>query len=216
MIRLENVNKSFKNMTLFKNVDLEINKQKTKIKGENGTGKSVLLKMIVGYSTPDLGRVIYDNKIVGQDSDFINNAGVSINAPQFMKSWSGLENLMYLADVRKVCSKVEIMELVKYFDLEKDIQKKYKTYSLGMQQKLRIIQALMDKPKYLILDEPFDALDKKSKSLARDYLEKYLSEDQNRQLIYTSHSEDDDGFADIIYEIDDYSIIEREYSSIGL
>lgn len=207
MIKLENINKSFKNISLFEDVNLEMNLQKIKIKGENGTGKSVLLKMIVGYSTPDSGIIKYDRKQLGKDSDFIENAGVSINAPQFMKSWTGIENLQYLADIRKVCSKEEMMELVKYFGLEKDIHKKYKTYSLGMAQKLRIIQALMDKPKYLILDEPFDALDKKSKLLTRDYLDKYLSEDENRQLIYTSHNEDDDSFADCVLEIDDKCII---------
>lgn len=207
MIKLEGVNKSYGDLILFENLNLEFDDKKIKIKGENGTGKSVLLKMLVGYSTPDSGQILYDDKVIGRDSDFLEDAGVSINAPQFMKNWTGLENLQYLADVKKVSSKDELMELVKYFGLEKDIQKKYKTYSLGMQQKLRIIQALLDKPKYLILDEPFDALDKKTKAMTKEYLEKYLSENQNRKLIYTSHSEEDDSFADCIYEIDDLQIM---------
>lgn len=165
MIKLENVNKSFGELILFENLNLVIDKKKTKIKGENGTGKSVLLKMIVGYSTPDSGKIFYDtSNELGKDSDFLQDAGISINAPQFMKTWTGLENLQYLANIKKVCSDKELMNLIKVFDLENVIEKKYKTYSLGMQQKLRIIQALMDNPKYLILDEPFEALDKKKQT----------------------------------------------------
>lgn len=88
MIKLENIYKSFKNISLFEGISLEIGQQKTKIKGENGTGKSVLLKMIVGYSTPDSGIIYYNHQQLGKSSDFIQDAGVSINAPQFMKSWS--------------------------------------------------------------------------------------------------------------------------------
>jgi len=206
MIDLQNITKTYKDISLFENINLKMTKQKTKIKGENGSGKSVLLKIIVGYSIPDKGYVFYDNKQIGKDTDFIENAGVSINAPQFIKSWSGLENLHYLRKIKNICSKEELLELVKYFDLERDIHKKYKTYSLGMKQKLRIIQALMDQPQYLILDEPFDALDRKSKQLTKDYLNEYLAKDKNRQLVYTSHNEDDDDFADEIFEIDDKQI----------
>lgn len=206
MINLQNITKTYKDISLFENINLKITKQKTKIKGENGTGKSVLLKMIVGYSTPNEGHVFYDNKQIGKDSDFLKNAGVSINAPQFVKSWSGLENLNYLREICHICSQDDLNALIQYFGLEKDIHKKYKTYSLGMQQKLRIIQAVMDKPQYLILDEPFDALDKKSKQLTKDFLNQYLSEDKNRQLIYTSHNEEDDNFADEIFEINDKQI----------
>lgn len=124
MIKLENVNKSFGELILFENLNLEIDKKKTKIKGGNGTGKSVLLKMIVGYSTPDSGRIFYDiNKELGKDSDFLQDAGISINAPQFMKAWTGLENLQYLANIKKVCSDKELMDLIKAFDLEKVIKK---------------------------------------------------------------------------------------------
>ncbi|MFQ8706027.1 MAG: ATP-binding cassette domain-containing protein [Thomasclavelia sp.] len=207
MIKLENVNKSFGELILFENLNLKIDKKKTKIKGENGTGKSVLLKMIVGYSTPDSGRIFYDtDKLLGKDSDFLQDAGISINAPQFMKTWTGLENLQYLANIRKICTDKELMELIRIFDLEKVIKKKYKTYSLGMQQKLRIIQALMDKPKYLILDEPFEALDKKTKLITRNYLDSYLSKNSDRKLIYTSHDETDDDFAECILEINDKKI----------
>lgn len=206
MIKLKNINKNFKNNVLFENLNIVLDKQKTKIKGENGIGKSVLLKIIVGYSMPDEGEVIIDDKVLNKDNDFITNAGVSINAPQFIKSWSGFENLEYLRKIKNISTVNEMNTLISYFSLDKDINKKYKTFSLGMQQKLRIIQALLDKPKYLILDEPFDALDKSAKKHARDLIQQYLDDDKERMLIFTSHDESDDEFADEIYEIDNKNV----------
>lgn len=199
MIRLNNISKSFKNNPLFSDVSLSLESKKIKIKGDNGVGKSVLLKIIVGYCVPDNGTVIYNNKELRKDSDFLENAGVSIDAPQFIGNWTGLENLMYLSKIKNICTQKELMKLVKYFSLEDDINKKYKTYSLGMRQKMRLIQALMDKPIFLILDEPFDALDQGTKELTMEYLNQYLEQDPNRQLIYTSHNDDDDEFADDVY-----------------
>lgn len=207
MIKLENVYKKYGNNVIFENLSIVFDEQKNKIKGENGVGKSVLLKMIVGYSVPDKGDVFYNQtKKLRKDSDFIENAGVSINAPEFMKNWTGMENLTYLSNVSKKCSKERLNELIGIFSLENDINKKVKTYSLGMKQKMRIIQSLLDSPKYLILDEPFDALDKQSKETAKNYLNKYLKEDPSRILIYTSHSEEDDVFADHIFLIDEKTL----------
>ena len=175
MITLKKVNKKFKDIILFENLSIKIpDRKKILIKGVNGSGKSVFLKMIVGYSTPDSGEIIIDDYVLKKDRDFIDNAGVSINAPEFMKDLTGIENLMVLANIKKKVTKSEIMELVKTFGLEKNINKKYKTYSLGMKQKMRMIQAIMEKPKYLILDEPFDALDKKSQDVATKLLNKYV------------------------------------------
>lgn len=206
MIEIINVSKKYKNNVLFKNLNIQLNDKSIKIKGQNGSGKSVLLKMIVGFSMPDEGEIIVDGIKLHEDGDFIGDAGITINAPEFMKNYSGMDNLLYLAKIKGIDSMDRINELVKLFGLENDINKKYKTYSLGMKQKMRIIQALIDNPRYLILDEPFDALDKTNEALLKEYLLKYLNEDDKRQLIYTSHEEEDDSFAERIYEIDDYNL----------
>lgn len=202
MIKLDKITKRYGNNVLLDNVSVEFKAKKTKIKGENGIGKSVLLKIIVGYSIPDSGTVQYDNKALRKESDFIEDAGVSINAPEFMSNWTGKENLMYLQGIKKKCSTDRLWQLIRLFSLETDIKKKYRTYSLGMRQKMRLIQALMDEPQYLILDEPFDALDVKSKMIARDVIDDYLNADEKRMLIYTSHTEEDDSFADEVYLIE--------------
>lgn len=209
MIKLENISKKYGDQILFEDASVNLTSSKVKIKGENGIGKSVLLKMMVGYSVPDSGKVYYDtDKELGKDLDFIENAGVSINAPEFMKNWTGMENLRYLQDINKCCTEKKLESLIAFFSLDKDINKKYKTYSLGMKQKMRIIQALMDEPRYLILDEPFDALDKDSKEKAKEYLDAYLREDSERMLIYTSHTEEDDVFADSIVMIENKALIQ--------
>lgn len=202
MITLQNISKKFKEVELFENLNVELPpNQKILIKGINGSGKSVLLKMIVGYSSPDSGKIIIDHFELGKDGDFIPDAGVSINAPEFLKNWTGMENLIYLAKIRKKASQEDILQLADQLAMTKSLHKKYKTYSLGMKQKLRLIQALMEHPKYLILDEPFDALDKTSKTVVMQLLENYLLEDAARSFLFTSHNDLDESFANKVYEI---------------
>ncbi len=206
MIQLEDVSKQFKNVALFSHVNatFEMGK-KIQIKGVNGSGKSVLLKMIVGYSGCDGGRVIIDGQVIRKDVDFIPDAGVMINAPEFIGNMSGIDNLLYLADIRKRVTKEEILQYVEQFGLTADIEKKYRTYSLGMKQKMRLIQALMEKPSYLILDEPFDALDTKGRELVIGILNDYMKSG-DKTLLFTSHMMETDGLADIVYEIEDRNL----------
>lgn len=208
MITLENVSKSFKDIQLFENLNVQFESgKKIFIKGINGSGKSVLLKLIVGYSTPDQGVIRVNDYQLGVDGDFIPNAGVSINAPEFMKNWTGLDNLLYLAKLRNIAKEEEILQLVARLGLTETIDKNYKTYSLGMKQKMRIIQALMDHPDYLILDEPFDALDKNSQKVVLELIEEYLEGNPERTLFFTSHNDAMEELADVIYEIDDKQLL---------
>ncbi len=210
MIQLEDVSKKFKNVELFSHVNVTFEQgKKIQIKGVNGSGKSVLLKMIVGYSGCDEGSVIVDGKVIRKDVDFIPDAGVMINAPEFIGNMSGLDNLLYLADIRKRVTKEEVMQYVEQFGLTADIEKKYRTYSLGMKQKMRIIQAVMEKPSYLILDEPFDALDNKGRAMVINILNDYMKSGE-RTLLFTSHMSETDGLADIVYEIEDKNLILRK------
>lgn len=209
MIELINSGKQYKQKILFQDVNVTFNEgKKSFIKGINGSGKSVLMKLIVGYSTPTKGMVKVAGKIIGVDQDFIPDAGVFINAPDFIKSWTGAENLLYLANIRKVANEKKFRFLASQLNLEKDLNKKYKYYSLGMKQKLRIIQALMDEPTYLILDEPFDALDKNSQENVFDLLDNYLSEDAQRILIFSSHNDMMEDFADHIYELENQTLLQ--------
>lgn len=206
MIKLDNVSKRYKNLKIFDNVNLIIpENKKILIKGINGSGKSVFLKLLTGFSKPDSGEIFIDDYKLNEKNEFIKDAGVMINAPEFMADRTGIDNLLFLANINKKINKDEIMELVVKFGMEENINKLYKTYSLGMKQKLRIIQALMERPKYLILDEPFDALDKKSRELVNSILNDFIK-GNHCTLIYTSHSSEAEDFADLIYEINDYNL----------
>ena len=204
MIKLEHIYKSYKNIELFKDMNLEIEQgEKVAISGPNGSGKSVLLKMISGYAKPDSGRVIVDGKCINETFSFIQNAGISINAPDFIGSMSGLENLLYLASIKKIATKDRIISLANNLGLD-NLDKKYKTYSLGMKQKMRLIQAIMDNPKYLILDEPFDALDDKSKKAAIDILHNL---ENGTSIIFVTHDKDTIfSLATVHYKINNYKL----------
>lgn len=207
MIKLEKINKSYKNNNLFKDCSFTFeNGKKYLILGDNGVGKSVLLKMIVGYSKADSGKIMFDNETLGENFDFLPNSGVSINAPEFISSMTGLENLMEIAKIKKIASKDDILKLAQILNL--DVTKKYKSYSLGMRQKMRIIQALMENPDYLILDEPFDALDKNMKEITKKLINDYLNIDRKRIVIFTSHDVQAIDFADIVLKIEEKKVIQ--------
>ncbi|MEG0276389.1 MAG: ATP-binding cassette domain-containing protein [Coprobacillus sp.] len=206
MIIINQISKSFKDNILFENISLKFEEQrKILIKGINGSGKSVFLKLLVGYSTIDSGEIIIDDYILHKSGDFIPNSGISINSPEFINNLTGLENLLLLSDIRKIATKEDIIELAKKLELDMFLNKKYKNYSLGMKQKMRIIQALMDKPKYLILDEPFDALDHQSCEIVKKLFLDYV--DNGCTLIYTTHNTEFEQFSDEVYEIDNRKLI---------
>ena len=208
MIKLENISKAYKDITLFNGVNAEFESgSRIAIKGVNGSGKSVLLKMVCGYAKPDSGRILIDGQELGKGQDFIHNAGISINSPEFIDSMSGMDNLLYLIDIQKKATKEDVLALAERLKLD-GLNKKYKTYSLGMRQKMRLIQALVEKPDYMILDEPFDALDDTSRETAKQVLEEYS---ENKTLIFTSHNQEDiDALATVIYQIDDHQLIRQE------
>lgn len=191
ILETKNLTKVFKNNLVFQNVNLTFQKGKSYlIKGYNGCGKSVLLKTLCGFSLPNGGEVIYKEKVkIGKDIDFIQNAGVSINSPEFISYMTGKDNLLLLAGINKQISKEKINQVVSLLKLDEFINKKYKTYSLGTKQKLRLAQAIMENPEILILDEPVNALDKNMVCLIWKILQEYV--DKGGTLIFTTHGEEE-------------------------
>ena len=101
MISLKGVSKSYKGITIFEDVNITFMPNKWNfIEGVNGSGKSVLLKLICGFSKPDTGIVTVDDYIIGQDYDFIQNAGICINSPDFFNNLSGMDNLLEIAKIK--------------------------------------------------------------------------------------------------------------------
>ena len=207
MIRLENVCFAYEKEIALRYVNLHIKKgDSVVIQGPNGCGKSVFFKTLCGYSLLTEGHVIYRGKIIGKEQDFIDDAGIVIEEPEFINSLSGLENLKILAEIQKKISEVEIIEVLKQFDLYEDRNKKVGKYSVGMKQKLRLAQAVMEKPQVLILDEPMNGLDKKSVKKVEDILKAFV--ENGGTLLMTSHIEQQvEACCKIVYEIDGGEIL---------
>ena len=207
MIKIRNVSKRFKYLEIFDDISLELPKGKiVGLVGENGSGKSVLMKMLCGYSKPTSGSINVYGETLGVNRDFPNSVGVLINDSHFIKNYTGMENLEYLINIRKQTDKTFLNELIQIFDMERNIHKRYKSYSLGMKQKLRIIQAFMEQPNLVLLDEPFNALDKRSTMVLVDLIKRYINED--RIIIFTSHEyQHIEHLADTVLTIQDKNIM---------
>ena len=128
--------------------------------GFNGSGKTVLFKCICGFLKPDSGSVKVHGQRIGKEIDFPKSLGMIIENPGFLPHLSGYANLKRLADLQRLIGKTEVMEAIARVGLDPLSKKKVGQYSLGMRERLGIAQAIMENPDLLILDEPFNGLDK--------------------------------------------------------
>ena len=174
--------------------------------GNNGCGKTMLLRAICGYKNIDSGTVEINHKIIGKDVDFIDDAGIIIGEMQFMNALSGFDNLKILAEIKKKITDKEILEIMKIFGIYGARQKKVKKYSLGMKQRLRLAQAFMEEPKILILDEPFNGLDKDG--IAEVQAQILSQKRKGNTILLTCHDDRNINLlCDEVYEMDNGRII---------
>lgn len=192
-IKVENITKIIKSSTVLKDINLEFHSGKIYgIVGKNGSGKTMLLRVIAGLIKPTKGTVFIDGKMLHKDISFPPEMGIIIEKPELLEQLSGLENLKILAEIKNIISEEQIIEFMKMFSLDPHSKKPLRKYSLGMKQKIGIIQAIMENQKLLILDEPFNALDESTVTMLRDLFRKYR--DNDKLLIITSHHADDISF----------------------
>lgn len=202
MIELKNVNKNFKGQEVVKNITLEFEEGKIHgITGRNGSGKTVLLKLICGLLKPTNGEVFVRGQQVGKDRDFPENLGVIIETPGFISHQSGYHNLKSLADIKRVIGKEEIKNAMEIVGLDPDLKRHVGKYSLGMRQRLGIAQAIMEKPDILLLDEPMNGLDKEGMA---DMRKLFLElKEQGKTILLASHAKEDiDILCDNVFEMD--------------
>ena len=186
-IIVENVYKSFGKEEVLSNVSLEIPPGCVYgVVGNNGSGKTVLMKCICGFLRPDSGKIYVNGKRIGVDRDFPDETGIIIETPGFIPNMSGYANLAMLAGLNGRIGKKEIVECIKKVGLEKSMRKKVSKYSLGMRQRLGIAQAIMEDPHVLILDEPFNGLDKNKVVEMRQLLKEFKEE--GKSILLASHN----------------------------
>ena len=161
VIRVQNVSKDFGQERVLHSVSRDFaSGQIHGIVGNNGSGKTVLMKCICGFLFPTEGQVTVNGKVVGRDMDFPPDLGIIIETPGFLPGLTGSKNLELLASLRGKIGLREIADSIRRVGLDPNMKKPVGKYSLGMRQRLGIAQAIMEDPSLLILDEPFNGLDK--------------------------------------------------------
>ena len=139
--------------------------------GKNGAGKSTLLKLMTGLYTIDEGEIIYYDYDLKYDYEkAMSLVGTIIETPDMYKTLTGKKNLKLFKTMFKGVDEGTIEEIVKIVEMEKYLGKKFKTYSLGMKERLAIASSLINKPKILILDEPTNGLDREGVKKIMDIL----------------------------------------------
>lgn len=171
------------------------------IVGNNGSGKTVMMKCICGFLKPTSGTVKVNGKLIGRQEDFPKSLGLIIEAPGFLPHLSGFRNLSILASVNKKINKQRIKDTIRLVGLDPDMKKPVGKYSLGMRQRLGIAQAIMEDPELLILDEPMNGLDKNGVQEMRELLKGLV--EKGKTIILSSHNPADiDALCDTVCEMD--------------
>ena len=209
IIDINNIDLTIGKTNILKNITVSFDEGKIHgLIGRNGSGKTMLMKCICGFIKPTGGEITVDGKRVGKDVDFPKNMGIIIETPGFIPYYSGYKNLKLLAGLNNKISKQEIKKSMEQVGLDPDLKRHVKKYSLGMRQRLGLAQAIMENPKILILDEPFNGLDKDGVADMRKYLLE-LKERGKTILIASHFQEDIDLLCDEVYEMD-AGIIKRK------
>ena len=173
--------------------------------GRNGSGKTMLLKMICGFVNPSSGNILIDDESIFQKNYFNNNIRALIEKPKFIDSLSGFDNLKLLVNINNTIDDNTINYWLDKIGLLDEKNKLYSKYSLGMKQKLGIIQVLMENPPIMIFDEPLNGIDEKSANIVRNIL---LKEKENGKLILISThiKEDIETLCNVIYKFDNGNV----------
>lgn len=188
IVQLQNLSKTIGGKQLIQQLNIDLYPgQITGFLGPNGAGKTTTIRMMTGLMHPTEGKVIIDGLSLQEHyEEAISKVGVIVENPEMYKFMSGYKNLLHFARMHKNVTKERIMEVVKQVGLENRIHEKVATYSLGMRQRLGLAQALLHRPKFLILDEPTNGLDPAGIREFRMYLRKIATED-NVSVFVSSH-----------------------------
>jgi len=186
VISLRNVEKRFGPRPVIRGVDLQIARGRTyALVGANGSGKSVLLKLMCGLIAPTSGEVVIDPTLLDRRRTYPDRFGAMIDGPPFLPDRTATQNLLDLAKIRNRIGPDGVRQVLERVGLDPDSKTKAKSFSLGMKQKLGIAQALMEDPEVLLLDEPFNALDQPSVERLTEIIRERQA--AGTTIVFTSH-----------------------------
>ena len=189
-IELKNVTKKLKGNTVLDDITFTFESGNIYgLYGRNASGKTMLLRAIAGLIYPNSGEVRIEGKILHKDISFPESMGIIIERTELLPQYTGMENLKILAKIKKVASVEDMRESLVRVKLDPDDKRKVHAYSLGMKQKLSIAQAIFEKPRIILLDEPTNALDEEG---VRSVRELFLEEkERGATIIVASHNKED-------------------------
>lgn len=208
ILRFKNVSKSINKTNILNDINLDVLKgEVVGIIGKNGSGKTTLLKLASGLSYPTKGDIYFFDKKLKQGfvGDLPQNIGVLIETPTFISNLSGFDNLYYLSKIRKVIKKDDIVKIIEKVGLDPNNKNPFRTYSLGMKQRLGIAQAIMEEPDLILFDEPTNALDDTGVEVFASIILEY--KEKGKSFILVSHNmEEIKRFCDKVYKIDNNTL----------
>ncbi|UOY92669.1 ABC transporter ATP-binding protein [Ectobacillus sp. JY-23] len=189
VVSLRHVHKTIKKHAIIKDLSFEVREGEVYgFLGPNGSGKTTTIRMMTGLISMTSGDIeICGHSIRTEREKALEHIGAIVENPELYEYMTGMQNLKHFANMAATTIEpVRIQEIVKLVELQDAIYKKVKTYSLGMKQRLGIAQALLHRPKVLILDEPTNGLDPAGIRQLRDYLQ-YLAKEEGIAVLVSSH-----------------------------
>lgn len=211
LIETKNLTKTYGTFTAVKNVNLHVPKGKIYgLLGRNGAGKTTLMSMLLRLSVQTSGEInLFDSKYQDNLSESYRKIGYIIETPGFYENLTGKENLEILARLRGIHKKGNVEHALQIVGLDKEQEKTFGKYSLGMKQRLGIAAAVMHEPELLILDEPINGLDPVGIAVVRNYLE-MLSKEKGVTILISSHILNEiEQLADVIGVMNDGQLVEE-------
>ena len=207
MVEIKNYCKSIKSRPILNNVSYNFEYGKIYgIYGHNGSGKTMLLRAIAGLLVPDSGSVVIDGKVLHKDMSFPPSIGIVIENMNLLPQYNAFDNLKILGKIKKTATDGDITTALERVGLKSDL--KVKKFSLGMKQRLNIAQAVFERQKIILLDEPTNALDNDGVQL----IYKLLKEEKERGalvVITTHHKEDLEEICDVVLKMTEGELHEK-------
>ena len=209
MIQLQNVTKRIKENTVLDNVSYTFKSGFVYgLYGQNGSGKTMLLRAISGLINLDSGSIFIDGEMLHDKIEFPPETGIVIENMELLPECSAKRNLQMLAKIKNIADEKDIIFSLERVGLDPDSDKKVKKFSLGMKQRLNIAQAIFENQKIILLDEPTNALDEEAVQL----IYKIIREEKSRGatiIVATHHKEDLKEVCDVILKIAEGKIVEE-------
>lgn len=177
--------------------------------GINGSGKTMILRTLAGFSKLTKGNVLQEGQFIGLGDKTITNAGLVLGDQEFISFLTLEENLRLIKNICRNKEKIDLNYWINLYHLSdfKDIL--FKNLSLGTKKKMVLIQAFMDYPEILLLDEPMNGLDEKSVNITKQLIMKHK---QNGLVIMTSHYKNDiEDLCDYIFHVKEGTIVSEKY-----